>query len=343
MTPRRLLPLAFVPALLAPAAAGAQLPGVPPAPTTPTTPAPASPPAKPAVVQKKAKIVVVAERVGKRATVLTGSSIRLRGTVTPYVPGQKVTVRIDQAGKSVMSVSRTIQKMGNGQAGRFLIAYKPKSAGTLHVNASHLTTPAQASARAKQVAVDVLPRAVPQGSQGRKVRILQSRLKALKYVVDVNGRMDGHTIRAVVAFRKLTGMSRIASADKPFFQKMAAGGGGFKVKFPNHGRHIEGDITHQVLALIGKGGKVERIYPTSSGAPSTPTILGTFRVYRKDFGTNAKGMVHSSYFIRGYAIHGYSSVPTYNASHGCLRVPVPDAKSIFDWVDHGTIVDTYYR
>ena len=36
-------------------------------------------------------------------------------------------------------------------------------------------------------------------------------------------------------------------------------------------------------------------------------------------------MVDSNYFIRGYAIHGYAEVPTYAASHGCLRVPIPDA------------------
>jgi peptidoglycan hydrolase-like protein with peptidoglycan-binding domain len=28
---------------------------------------------------------------------------------------------------------------------------------------------------------------------------------------------------------------------------------------------------------------------------------------------------------RGYAIHGYVDVPPFNASHGCLRVPIPDA------------------
>jgi lipoprotein-anchoring transpeptidase ErfK/SrfK len=96
-----------------------------------------------------------------------------------------------------------------------------------------------------------------------------------------------------------------------------------------------------VLALIGSGGKVERIYPMSSGTGGTPTILGSYRVYRKDPGTNAKGMVASSYFIRGYAIHGYASVPTYNASHGCMRVPIPDAYPIFNWIQMGTIVDTY--
>jgi lipoprotein-anchoring transpeptidase ErfK/SrfK len=75
----------------------------------------------------------------------------------------------------------------------------------------------------------------------------------------------------------------------------------------------------------------------------TPTILGSYRVYRKDLGTNAKGMVDASYFIRGYAIHGYVSVPAFPASHGCFRVPVPNAKTIFDWVRMGTRVDSYYR
>jgi lipoprotein-anchoring transpeptidase ErfK/SrfK len=96
-----------------------------------------------------------------------------------------------------------------------------------------------------------------------------------------------------------------------------------------------------VLALIGPGGEVQHIYPISSGKPSTPTILGSFRIYRKDVGTNALGMVDASYFQGGYAIHGYASVPTYNASHGCLRVPVPEARSIHDWVRYGTRVDTY--
>ena len=54
-------------------------------------------------------------------------------------------------------------------------------------------------------------------------------------------------------------------------------------------------------------------------------MLGSFRVYMKTPGTNAKGMVDSNYFIRGYAIHGYVDVPAFNASHGCLRIPIPDA------------------
>ena len=70
-------------------------------------------------------------------------------------------------------------------------------------------------------------------------------------------------------------------------------------------------------------------------------MIGRFRVYMKTPGTNAKGMVHSSYFIRGYAIHGYFSVPAFNASHGCLRVPIPDAWHIFNWLNMGDRVIVY--
>jgi lipoprotein-anchoring transpeptidase ErfK/SrfK len=55
-------------------------------------------------------------------------------------------------------------------------------------------------------------------------------------------------------------------------------------------------------------------------------------------------MVDSSFFNGGDAIHGYNPVPPYPASHGCLRVPVPDALSIYDWIGGtGVPVDVYYR
>jgi lipoprotein-anchoring transpeptidase ErfK/SrfK len=30
-----------------------------------------------------------------------------------------------------------------------------------------------------------------------------------------------------------------------------------------------------------------------------------------------------NYFYKGYAIHGYPSVPAYPASHGCVRITIP--------------------
>ena len=62
---------------------------------------------------------------------------------------------------------------------------------------------------------------------------------------------------------------------------------------------------------------------------------------RAALGTNALGMVDASYFVGGYAIHGYVSVPAFNASHGCLRVPIPDARRISNWLGHGDVVWVY--
>ena len=119
-----------------------------------------------------------------------------------------------------------------------------------------------------------------------------------------------------------------------------AGKGGFKLRFPNEGKHVEADISRQVLVLADKG-KVVATYPTSSGAPATPTVLGHYRFYMKAPGTNAKGMYMSNYFIRGYATHGYHDVPTYPASHGCLRNPIPDSVHIYNWIDLGDPIYVY--
>jgi len=121
---------------------------------------------------------------------------------------------------------------------------------------------------------------------------------------------------------------------------IARGRGTFKIRRPEKGRHVEADLSRQVIAII-QGGRVQRIYPVSSGAPGSPTVVGSFRVYLKMPGTNAKGMVHSSYFIGAYATHGYPSVPVYPASHGCLRVPIADAASLYNWMRIGTPVEVY--
>ncbi|MBJ7331732.1 MAG: murein L,D-transpeptidase [Solirubrobacteraceae bacterium] len=296
-----------------------------------TAPAPA-PPAAP----KKGKLTIRTEQ----DAALVRSRVKVRGTLTPYVAGQKVIVRFYRGEKKKLRVVE-LKVRRDGKVGRFTVGYAPKKTGRLTVRAVHRATPELVSITAKGIGVDVLPRSVSPGDRGPAVRILQRQLAKRGYVVGERGLFDARTARAVVAFRKVAGMARTSQANSAVFDKLARGGGYFKVKFPKHGRHVEADISKQALALIGEGGKVERIYPTSSGAPATPTILGSFRVYRKDLGTNAKGMVHSSYFIRGYAIHGYKDVPVYNASHGCLRVPVPDAMSIFRWVRYGTRVDTY--
>lgn len=178
------------------------------------------------------------------------------------------------------------------------------------------------------------------GMHGPAVLLLQDELARLRYAVPVSGRFDAATGRAVLAFRKVVGLERIESANAGVFQRLQHGAGHFKVRYPGDGKHVEGDLSKQVLVEI-EHGKVRRIYTMSSGKPSTPTVLGRFRVYSKTPGTNSEGMVDSNYFIRGYAIHGYAEVPAYAASHGCLRIPIPDAPAVFAWVQVGNPVDVY--
>ena len=147
------------------------------------------------------------------------------------------------------------------------------------------------------------------GAHGPRVLLLQDELARLRYAVPVSGRFDEATGRAVLAFRKVAGLERIESANAGVFRRLQHGAGRFHVRYPHDGKHVEADLSKQVLAEI-EHGRVRRIYTMSSGKPSTPTVLGRFHVYSKTPGTNSEGMVDSNYFIRGYAIHGYAEVPS---------------------------------
>lgn len=299
-----------------------------PAPTTPAQP-----------VQTTLKLTL--ERVhGKHATALVEDKIRVRGSVGSFVAGETVRLRFFINDKKVLAKVKAIQP-GRDGTGAFELSYRPDRSGRLVVRAAHEATPALAALKAKSRRIDVIPRSVSPRARRRAVASLQRRLKRLGYVTGAKGVFDGRTARAVLAFRKVTGMRRTAEATTAVMRRIARGKGAFKIRRRDHGRHAEADLTRQVLALID-GGKVRAIYPISSGKPSTPTVLGSFRVYSKTPGTNAKGMVDSAYFIRGYATHGYPSVPIYPASHGCLRLPIPDARTVFNWMRIGTPVDVYY-
>ena len=55
----------------------------------------------------------------------------------------------------------------------------------------------------------------------------------------------------------------------------------------------------------------------------------------------SSGMYYSVYFRGGYATHGYHSVPTYPASHGCVRNPISQSVFIYNWVRLGMSVYVY--
>jgi hypothetical protein len=271
---------------------------------------------------------------------LVGERLVIRGIVTPFVAGQRVAVGFYRDGRRVGTKTVSVLDLGNG-AGQFHVGYVSFRTGVLRAKASHVGTPGQAAFGAHSPGVRFIGANIGQGARGPAVGLLQSKLSALHYSVPTSGFFDEATGRAVIAYRKMTGLELVSHTDARMFRSLARGAGAFHVRYRRDGRHVEADLRKQVLAEIEPGGRVRRIYTMSSGKPSTPTVVGRFRVYVKTPGENSKGMVDSNYFIRGYAIHGYAEVPTYAASHGCLRVPIPDAASIYAWVQVGTPVDVY--
>lgn len=290
----------------------------------------------------KATIALDLQKVGHgdRAVTFAGKAFRVRGTVTPFVAGQRVRVRVYR-GKQLLSAKST-PVYAAGDAGQFVANFRIALPGTLRVGATHVRTAEMGYAHARSERLQVIRPSLAIGDTGHSVRVMQRLLRDGGYVPGAPGVYDGRTARAVHAFRKMSGLARTYTASRTVLRRMINGGGRFQVRHPQLGRHVEGDLSHQVLALIDDG-KVQRLYPMSSGTSATPTVIGSWRVYRKDLGTNSLGMVHSSYFIRGYAIHGFASVPPFPASHGCLRVPVPDAAYIYRWIRMGNWVSTYYR
>jgi len=47
------------------------------------------------------------------------------------------------------------------------------------------------------------------------------------------------------------------------------------------------------------------------------------------------------YFLSGFAIHGYPSVPVWPASHGCVRVPMWLASSLRERWGYGSVIRVY--
>jgi hypothetical protein len=321
-------------AIAMPSAAAAQDPG--PTPDQTTTPA-----APPAPVTATLVLALDGVSPGHTPFALAGERWRVRGTVSAFVPGQTVTVRLYLGRHREKAVTVAVNPSTNN-TGQFVLGVSLKRTVRYRVAASHIGTPELATMVATPRHVSIVSPRVGYGTKGATVRLLQSRLSALHYAVPRSGVFDDGTARAVLAYRKVSGLARTPEVGRKVFDRLLRGKGTFHVRYPSHGRHVEASLSKQVLAEIEPGGKVRRIYPISSGKPSTPTVLGSFHFYSKSPGTNAKGMFMSNYFIRGYAVHGYPDVPAYAASHGCLRIPNPDAVAVYNWIRIGDGIDVYY-
>ncbi len=180
------------------------------------------------------------------------------------------------------------------------------------------------------------------GSKGPAVADLEQRLADLKYLVGkVDGTFDNNTRHGVIAFQKVQGLSRSGVGDGPTMQQLGSATTPAP-KYATPANHVEVDIPRQTVYVV-RGGAVSAILPTSTGSNKNftndgwtrraITPNGQFKVTRKINGMRISPLgelYKPSYFNGGIAFHGNGSVPTYPASHGCVRLPMGFADWFFN-------------
>jgi hypothetical protein len=312
---RRLAPLLAVAALLA----------------LPSFAAAAAKQAKPEPAPNATVKIDVGGLHGGKATIW--DTVPVRGTVSPYAPGQQVEVVFYLDGKPLVRRKVAVQP-GPSETGKFESSVIVREDGKYAVSAKHAATPelgADETVR-KSWKVD-FPGLTP-GECSKVVEGFKQALAKMGYVSGSGKCFNGRLGREVLAYRKVNDMNRSQKAGAGVVKAVYGGKGGYHVKYPNAGEHAEVPLAKQVLVLI-KDGKPFAIYPVSTGKPSTPTITGHYEFYRQEPGYNSEGMYYSFYWHNGYAVHGYHEVPNYAASHGCVRTFIADQPRIYEQLHYG--------
>lgn len=272
-------------------------------------------------------------------SVFSGPTIGLKGDARPEIlgrvvitgtipipgPNQLVTLTIKREGREPFSR----QVPADPVSGRYKMRLKLVGCCDYRVQAQHGTDVSD------PLAFEVSgPRTLEAGPQALLFNQLLE--KAGYHMGDVTDQVDESTGLGIMALRKTMDLTRTEDYAPSLFTMLLRGRGRFEAVHHEDGRHVEVDISRQVMALV-EDGKVTDVFHVSTGAGGTPR--GEFSFYSKGPGYNAKGMYYSVYYSGNYATHGYSSVPTYPASHGCVRNSIAYAIYVYNWISLG---DTMY-
>jgi hypothetical protein len=167
----------------------------------------------------------------------------------------------------------------------------------------------------------------------------------------VDGILDGATKQALIAFQKWEGrpITGKLTADELEAIRTATAPQARDLGY----EHVEVDIDRQILMLVSDDDRV-RVLPVSTGNGEpfieqgeqsvAYTPRGRFVVYNKTFGWEdgrLGSVYYANYISGGVAIHGYLTVPTQPASHGCIRIPMFAAREVSKLTPRGTIVLVY--
>lgn len=186
------------------------------------------------------------------------------------------------------------------------------------------------------------------GDEGALVEKVQSRLDRLGFKTGPPGSEYGPALRmAVWAFQKANGLPAVDRVDPPTWQALSHPER-VRPLVPSGGSvRVEIDLRRQLLTAW-KDGKPALITHISTGTGKpycknghcgvavTPT--GDFRAWWRTAGWTSGPLgdqFYTVYFNGGIGFHGSERVPRHPASHGCIRVPLHNARPLFDMIQTG--------
>jgi lipoprotein-anchoring transpeptidase ErfK/SrfK len=151
-------------------------------------------------------------------------------------------------------------------------------------------------------------------------------------------------MQAVTAFQSWSGLTRDGVVGPMTLAKLNAAGRPLAID-RGPGKRVEIYRARGVVLLVS-GAKVVRAIHTSTGiggdSPDIGTPPGKWKIYRKEVKSWSvpykTWLPYAAYWVGGWALHGYADVPNRPASHGCARLPLPEAKLVYDFVSIGTPV-----
>jgi peptidoglycan hydrolase-like protein with peptidoglycan-binding domain len=192
--------------------------------------------------------------------------------------------------------------------------------------------------------------AVKSGNSGNEVWAYEARMQQLHFDPGpVDGKFDGKTKYAVEAVQKQYNLPRTGVVDQATvdalvnFQYTPLAANPLNPN-PEPDR-VEIDLDKQVLTVY-RANQVVLITTTSTGSGKrfcggsdgcqyavTPPGKYAFTWHHNGWRDGDLGRLYNPwYFNGGIAVHGYSSVPTTPASHGCSRIPMHIAEYFSDLV-----------
>jgi peptidoglycan hydrolase-like protein with peptidoglycan-binding domain len=190
------------------------------------------------------------------------------------------------------------------------------------------------------------------GSSGPAVEDLQRRLHELRLDPGpVDGRFGGGTMMAVQAFQKLAGIEASGEVGPETRAALDAPPAVTPLVPAATGDRVEVDLERQLL-LLWHGGDLRLVTHVSTGngerycedgrCGTAVTPPGAYRFSWRYPGwreSRLGRLYNPVYFTSsGIAVHGSASVPSYPASHGCVRIPMHIAEYFPDLVERGDAV-----